>query len=627
MLQSIRDRVQGWAWIIIILICVPFAFWGIENYTGGGREQPLVKVGDKEIFQADVSRAYQQMAAKLGNLGQIDEQTLKQLALKNLIDEEVLRQTALDRGFLIGDAQIRDAIRAMPYFQNEKGFDKEKYGNVLKAQGFTEPYFVEQIRKGMEIGQLQDGITRSTFATKAEIDRFLTLRDQSRMVEYITIPPVTSEAGIDPEEIESYYREHEAAFPYPEKVSVQYVELNLDDIAGKLEVKEDELRAFYESERDLYTRKERRKVSHILAAIDAKDGDKGEPAALEKIKQAQNRLATGEEFATVAEKLSDDKVSGKQGGNIGLINPGELDPEFEKAAFALELAQVSNPVKTSFGYHLIKLTELEPGEVKPFETVKSEVEKAYRRHTAENTFYEVGERLAQISYESPDSLAPAAESADLEIKTSDLFTRQEKDGFGANPKIAVAAFGDQVLEGKNSDTIEITGDRVMFLRLAKHIPASTKPLDEVRDQVVDQIRTQKAREAATQEAARLFAELKAGGSLTGLAESNNLKVEKPDALSRTDTKLPRELIKAVFSADKPLSGQSAPFQVALPDGQQVVAVLLAVQGKSDGNQEDKGKETEMAGQWLSTQTANTEFSDMLAQLKEDSGVTVFESKE
>ncbi len=628
MLQSIRDRAQGvLAWIILLLICIPFIFWGIENYIGGGREQPVAVVGEKEIFQADVSRAYQQMAAKLGNLGQIEEPTLKQLALKNLIDEEVLRQTALDRGFLVSDAQIRDAIRGMPYFQNEKGFDQEKYTNVLRAQGLTEPYFVEQIRKGMEIGQLQDGITRSSFATRTEIERFLNLRDQLRTVEYVAISPVMSEAAIGPQEIEKYYREHEAAFRYPEKVSVQYVDLNLSDIAAKLEVKEDEVRAFYESEQDLYTRKERRKVSHILAAVGTKDREKGEAAALEKIREAEKLLANGEEFATVAEKLSDDKASGKQGGNIGLVNPGELDAEFEKAAFALALGQVSEPVKTSFGYHLIKLTELEPGEVKPFESVRSEVENAYRRHQAENTFYEQGERLAQIAYESPDSLTPAAESTGLEIKTSDLFTRHETEGFGATPKVAEAAFGDQVLEGKNSDPIEITSDRVMILRLAEHVPASTKPLDEVREQVVAQIKMQKARELAAEEAARFYTELKAGASLAGLAESNNLKLEKPDALARIDTKLPRELIKAVFSADKPVSGQSVPFRVALPDGQHVVAVLLAVQAKSDSDQKDKGKESEMAGQWLSTQTANTEFSDLLAELKEDAGITLFENKE
>lgn len=628
MLQSIRDRAQGvLAWIILLLICIPFIFWGIENYVGGGREEPVAVVGDKEILQGDVSRAYQQIAARLGNLGPIDEQTLKQLALKNLIDEEVLRQNALERGFSVGDARIRDTIRAMPYFQSEKGFDKEKYDNVLKAQGLSEAYFVEQIRKGLQIGQLQDGITRSAFATRTEIDRFLNLRDQLRKIEYVIIPVVPLGAEIGSKEIEKYYREHEAAFRDPEKVSVHYVELNLENIAAKIEIKEDDLRAFYESQKDLYSRKERRKVSHILAAIDPKGGKRSEQAALEKIRQAQKLLQDGEDFAKVAEKLSDDKASGKQGGNIGLINPGDMDPEFEKSAFALSLGQVSEPVKSAFGYHLIKLTELEAGEVKPLESVRSEVEKAYRRQKAENTFYELGERLAQISYENPDSLNPAAENAGLEVKTSDLFARTEKQGFGANSKIVEAAFSDQVLEGKNSDPIEITPDRVMFVHLAQHVPAATKPLAEVRDRVAEEVRAEKAREQAGKEAERMFAELKAGRPLADLARANNLELVKPAPLSRMDTKLPQELVTAVFSADKPANGQTAPFKTALPGGQQVVAVLLDVQSKAESGPGNIENERKKAGEWLSTQIANAEFSDLLAQMKENTGVKLLEKKE
>ncbi len=628
MLQSIRDRAQGLlAWVILIVICIPFIFWGIENYIVGGREQALAVVGDKEIYQVDVSRAYQEMAARLRSFGQIDEETLQGLALKNLIDEEALRQNALDRGFMVSDGQIRDSIRSSPYFQNEKGFDPEKYANVLKAQGITEPYFVERIRREMVIGQLQEGISKSTFATGPEIERFLNLRDQVRIFEYIAIPVVLSEAEISPEEIESYYRQNQVSFQNPEKVSVQYIELNIDDITAKLEVKQEDLLAFYESQKDLYTRTERRKVSHILAAIDAKKGDASEKAALDKISQAQKKLENGEEFASVAEKLSDDPVSGKQGGNLGLINPGEMVKEFETAAFALSPGQVSNPVKSPFGYHLIKVTELEPGDVKPFDSVRQEVEKAFRRQQAENTFYELGERLAQISYENPDSLASAAESAGLEIKTSNLFGRQEKYGFGANGKIAEAAFSEQVLDGKNSDPIELATDRIMILRLEKHEPATTRALDVVRDQVAVEIRMKKAKEAAGKEADRLFAELKAGHSLVDLVKSNNLEVLKPEPIARNDTKLPRELVKTLFSANKPAKGESVPFRSTLADGQHVLAVLLDVRGKSGDSQDDKGKQVEQAEQWLNTQQGNAEFSDMLAQIKEDIEVTVSEKKE
>ncbi len=628
MLQSIRDRAQGMmAWIILILICVPFAFWGMENYIGGGRERPVAVVGDAEIFQADLAKAYQEMAARLGGFAQIDEATLKQLALKNLIDEQVLRQYAFDRGFMVSDGQIRDTIRTLPYFQGEKGFDKEKYDGILKAQNIAEPSFVEQIRNEMEIAQLQDGIIRSTFATGPEIERFLNLRDQSRTVEYVTIPVSESDSEISPEVIETYYRENEASFRFPEQVAVQYIELNLEEIAAKLDLTEDEFRTFYESQQDVYTRKERRRISHILAAVDVKDSAKGDQAALDKIKQAQAMLYKGEEFAVVAEKLSDDPVSAKQGGDIGLINPGDMDPAFEKAAFALDVGRVSAPVRTPFGYHLIKLTELEPGEVKSFETVRGDVEKALRRQKAENTFYELGERLARITYENPDSLVLAAESTGFETKTSDLFTRQEKEGFGADRKIADAAFSDQVLEGKNSDPVELSVDRVMFLRLEKHVPASTKPLDDVRDQVIHQIRTQHASEEARKLADRVLAELKAGRSLADLAESNKLEVIRPEPVDRSESKLPRDLVTALFSAEKPVNAQPVPFQAALADGTQVVAVLLDVQGKSGSQQEGKEKESDQAGQWLGSHYANAEFSDMLAQLKQDAQVTVFEKED
>ncbi|MGH8475085.1 MAG: SurA N-terminal domain-containing protein [Methylococcales bacterium] len=628
MLQSIRDRAQGmFAWVILLLICVPFIFWGIENYVGGGREQPVAKVGDQEIFQADVSRAYQEIATRLRSLGTVDDEMLQGLALKNLIDEETLRQVALDRGFAVSDGQVRDAIRSIPYFQGEKGFDPEKYQNALRSQNITEAYFVERIRKGLMIGQLQEGITKSTFATKSEIERFLNLRDQVRTFEYVTIPTVLSEAEFPPQEIEGYYREHQASFQNPERVSVQTIELSLDDIASKVEVKENDLKAFYESQKDLYTTKERRKVSHILAATDAKSGEAGEKAALEKITRAQKMLESGEDFATVAEQLSDDPGSAKQGGNLGLINPGEMVKEFETAAYALNPGQVSAPVKSPFGYHLIKVTELEPEAIKAFESVRPDVDQAYRHQQVENRFYELGERLEQISYENPDSLTSAAQSAGIEIKTSELFGRQEAQGFGANPKIAAAAFSEEVLEGKNSAPIEIAPNHIMILRLEKHEVATTKPLDEVRDRVINEMKMKKANEAARQQADRLLAELNAGRTLSDLALANNLTVQNPAPVARTDASLPNELVKSLFGSEKPAKGQTVPFQTTLADGQHVVAVLSDVQRKKNEPEPDAAKDTEQAENWLNTQQGSAEFSDLLAQVKEEVGVTITERKE
>ncbi len=628
MLQSIRNRSKGvFAWIILTLICIPFLFWGIQNYVDGGEEQPVAVVGDMEFFQGDVTRAYQTMASGMGELGQFDESTLRILALKNLIDQEVLQQAVLDQGYVIGDGQIREAINQMPYFRGENGFDKDKYESALRTQGMSEAYFIAQMRQRMRIGQLRNGVTGSSFSTAAELERFLNLRDQKRTIEYVKVSLAESNSELAASEIEAYYQEHESSFQNTEQVSVEYIELAIDNLGKKIEISDEALLEHYEAQQDLFTRKERRKVSHILAAINTQDDPDADAVALRKIQKAQEALENGESFALVAEKLSDDSVSGKQGGDLGLINRGEMDKEFEKAAFSLDLDGVSDIVKTGFGYHLVKVTELEAGEVRPFATVRVEVEKSYRRQQAEDTFYELGENLAQTSYENPDSLVPAAENAGLEVKSSELFTRNEKEGFGANKKIVEAAFSEQVLEGKNSDPIEISADRVMVLRMKEHRPATVKRLDEVRSQVVAQIRIQKAMDGAKGQANDLMDALTNGKSFSELAKSNRLTLHKLSAIGRGDDKAPPLLLQEVFKAAKPESGQPVPIQVALPTGEQLVALLLKVQNGVPVGQVVDEKEKDMAIKWLTGQAGNAEFSDLLDQLREDAEISILENKQ
>ena len=628
MLQSIRNRAQGvFAWIILILICIPFLFWGIQNYIDGGEEQPIAVVGDKELFQRDVTRAYQMMASGMGELGQFDESTLRILALKNLIDQEVLQQVVLDQGYVIGDGQIRETINQIPYFRGANGFDKDKYESGLKTQGMSEAYFIAQMRQRMRIGQLRNGVTGSAFSTATELNRFLNLRDQKRTIEYLKVSLTESESELSASEIEAYYREHESSFQNAEQVSVEYVELAIADLGKKIEISDEALVEHYESQQDLFTRKERRKVSHILAAVNSQDDLDADAVALRRIQEAREALERGEPFSLVAEKLSDDPVSRKQGGDLGLINRGDMDKDFEKAAFALDLGGGSGIVKTGFGYHLIKVTELEAGEVRPFATVRGDVEKSYRRQQAEDVFYELGESLAEISYENPDSLLPAAENADLEVKSSELFTRNEQEGFGANKKIVEAAFSEQVLEGKNSDPIEIAADRVMVLRMKEHRPATTKRLDEVRSQVVAQIRIQNAMDGAKDQASDLMDALKNGKSLLKLAKSNQLTLYKPGAIGRDNDKAPRRLIQKVFKAAKPENGHPVPIQVALPTGEQLVAVLLEVKNGVPVGQVVNEKEKDMATKWLIGQAGNAEFSDLLDQFREDAEISILEDKQ
>ena len=628
MLQTIRERAQGvFAWVILLMICIPFAFWGIQNYFGTGQEQPVVVVGKKEIFQRDVVRAYQQLAAKIGGIGQVDENMLKNLAIKNLVDEEVLSQAVAEQGYTISDSQIRSAISEVPYFQTDGQFDKEKFSNLLKAQQITEAGLVAQLRRSLEIGQFSDGVTRTSFATPLEVDRFLRLRDQKRRAEYVIVPVASINEEFPDDAIEKFYTEHIEQFQNPEQIAIDYIELSVDDIAKKVDVTEEELLASYNDQKDLYTKSERRKLSHILAAV-SKDAAPDEvAAALSKINQAKARLEKGEDFVVVAKETSDDKVSGGQGGDLGVINLKDMDRAFEKAALDLSLGAVSEPVRTPFGYHIIKLTELEPGEIKPFEMVREEVEKAHKRQVAENRFYEIGEQLAQLSYENSDSLEPAADATGLTIQHSELFSRDQGNDIASTPSIRTAAFVDDVLNGQNSEPVEISSDRLVVLRTNKRIPATNKPLADVKQEIVGLLQIEASKDKTKALANSIFDKLEQGQDLAGLAASHDIQFQGLKTIARGDSEVPLEFKEALFKANKPESGAAVPLLVDMQDGQQVVGRLTEVIDTDPSAGKDYQKEKELAESWLVSQYGNAEFSALLAQLRDNTEIIIREENE
>lgn len=628
MLQTIRERAQGvFAWAILLMICIPFAFWGIQNYFGTGQEQPVVVVGKKEIFQGDVVRAYQQLAAKIGGIGQVDESMLKNLAIKNLVDEEVLSQAVAEQGYTISDSQMRSAIREVPYFQTDGKFDKEKFSNVLKAQQITEAGLVAQLRRSLEIGQFSDGVTRTSFVTPLEVDRFLRLRDQKRRAEYVIVPVATVNDEFADDTIDKYYKEHIEQFQNPEQVAIDFIELNVDDIAKTVEVNEDDLMSSYNDQKDLYTKSERRKLSHILAAVPKDAAPEQVSAALSKINQAKARLEKGEDFEVVAKELSDDKVSGGRGGDLGVINLKDMDSAFEKAALELSLGAVSEPVRTPFGYHIIKLTELEAGEVKPFDAVRDEVEKSYKRQVAENKFYEIGEQLAQLSYENSDSLEPAAEATGLKIQHSEFFSRDQGDGIASNPAIRVAAFSDDVLNGQNSEPVEISSDKLVELRINKRNPATNRPLIDVKQEIIGLLQIETSKDKTKALASSIFEKLKQGQDLAALAASHNIEFQGPKTISRGDSEVPVEFKEALFKANKPESGAAVPLLVDMQDGQQVVGRLTEVIDTDPSTGKDYSKEKELAESWLVGQYGNAEFSALLTLLRDNTKIIIREQNQ
>lgn len=620
MLQAIRDRAQGiFAWVMLILVGVPFALWGIQNYLDSGKEQPLAVVGDRDIFEREVNQAYQQSLANLVGLAEVDDRQLKHEALERLIREEIIAQNAEAKDLAVSDSAVRDFIQTLPYFQTEGKFDKEKYNIMLSSQGLSSAQFVAQVRRALLMEQYQRGLLDSAFVTPNQIASLFRLRNQEREVEYLKIPLKKSARTISDAEIEDYYRKHLQAYQNPERVSIEYIAVRLDDIAKETQVTEDDLRNLYEEQKSGFASEERRKVSHILVAVDSEGGEAAEQAALAKINQIQDRLAKGEDFAKVAKETSDDPVSAQNGGDLGFITKGAMEQNFADAAFALKQGELSKPVKTSFGYHLIKVTELSPAKVKPFEEVKDELLKTFQRNAAENKFYEQGQTLTELSYEHPDSLEPAAKALNLKIESTGYFTREAGDGIAAESTVRAAAFSEDVLNGRNSDPVELGSEKAVVLRIKDHQPASDKPLAEVKEDIVGKLRAEDARQETRKQAEELLRQAQQGAPLTGLAKEHGMQVSKESNLRRDAKNVSPVLTNAVFKAARPSAEQPVISTVELENGDQVVFKLIAVK---DGASQGDPKEADAARQFLAKNAAQREFSSFVAQLRELADVYV-----
>jgi peptidyl-prolyl cis-trans isomerase D len=616
MLTKIREKAQGaFAWGILIVICVPFALWGIQNYLGTGEEAPIASVGDKDFYQRDVNRAYEQYSQSLQGMN-FDEQSLKAQALEKLIKDEVLLQYVRSEGLVTADDTAREFIQSLAYFQVDGKFNEQRYKSMLNLQKMSSGEFVNRIKNALMMEQFQRSLIDSSFATKYDVESFFKIQNQQRDVDYLTVDVQNAAQQPTDEEISAYYQQHQEAYQTPEQMSVEYLELSLEDIAKTITVSDDKLKAFYEDQKDQYTTPERRKISHILFAINDKVDEK---TALEKALKAKSDVAT-KDFAALATEVSDDKLTAKVGGDLGLFNVGVMEKAFEDAVAALKLGEVSNPVKSAFGYHLIKVTELIPGDIKPFDAVKNEVTKAYQKAQAENAFYESGERLTEMSYEHPDSLKAAADSLGLGIKKSDLFTKDKGDGIAADDKIRSAAFSEEVLHGNNSTPIELGTDRLVVVRLLEHKAAAAKGLNDVRQDIVAVIQADKAKQQTLEKAKQIKARLLAGESIQVVAAEAKLQVKTVAGLVRNKEDMPMPVSEAVFKAAKPVGNKPTVIIVAMPTGEQVIVSLSKV--KEGVMTEDDKKRQELATKNIAKAFGQSEFNALINSLQSGTKVKV-----
>jgi peptidyl-prolyl cis-trans isomerase D len=624
MLQTIRERAQGWiAWVIVVLISVPFALWGIQSYLGVGAEPVVATVNGTEITERELDYHYRDVMARLREkLGTayrpelFDNKKMRSQVLEEMIRDNLLMQTSDALGLRVSKHELRGAILSNPAFQKEGRFDDATYGRMLQLQGMAPVQYEENLRQRIVGAQLLRAVVATEILLDGELEEDVRLDRQQRRLSYVRVPQSAflSDEPVSDEDVTAYYESNRSQFQTPERIKIQYLVLDADSIAPKDVPSDEDLRELYKAEKDRFTQPERRRVRHILIAVDPKADAAAEEAAKASIAKIRERIAAGEDFSAVAKELSQDPGTAGQGGDLGLIERGVMDPTFDKVAFSLDVNQLSDAVRSPFGYHLIEVTEIEPKVTKPFEKVKDQLNTELQKRGNEGRFFDEAERLANLSYETPDSLEPAAEALGLELQTSDWIDRSGGKGVLAYPKVMGAAFSDEVLEqGNNSDLIEPERNRLqaVVLRVLEHEKAATKPLDQVRDQIVDILRDQRAADAAAAKAAELAKALTSGGDLNTVG--GEYKAEDLGLISRSAAQVPAEIRDFAFALARPDKGSASYGSLSLADGDGATVILSEV---VDGSLEGMDEATrDRIRKDLTQDIGRSYYEDLLADLE------------
>jgi peptidyl-prolyl cis-trans isomerase D len=585
MLTTIREKTQGvFATFVLIMVIVPFALWGINSYFDSGSKTNVAKAGDIDISQVKYRREIDRQRGKV-EPATLDNPQFKQRLLDSLIDQALLSQDAEAQGYRLSDARLAQTIRELPYFQHDGRFDSALYEATLRREGMNPHEFESRVRGESLAMQVQAGLSESGFVTRTDIAALARLISQERDLAYAVISPdaMMSTEPVSGQEIDQYYSSHAELFQIPEQVRVEYLRFSAGDLSTGGQPTEEDIKKAYAEEAVRYVTPEKRRASHILVSLSAQATDEQAKEALAKIQDIAKQARAGADFGTLAKKYSTDSATSPSGGDLGEIRRGTIPKELEAAAFALKSGEISQEVRSTYGYHLIKLTALTPEKRKAFADVRKELIDAVRRRKGEEKFLELSEKFRNLVYEQPDSLAPASQALGLPIQKSDWFTRAGGPGIAANPKVAQAAFEPDVLgQVRNSDAIEISSDTLVSIRVTDKQPAGRKPLAEVRAQIERVLKLEQAKLQAGKLGEAWMRELLAGGSLEALAKKRGFKYQSPKVFTRQSPAGVESLIaEAAFRAARPDGGKPVYDLVDLgPQGYAVMA-LLRVHDTSD----------------------------------------------
>jgi peptidyl-prolyl cis-trans isomerase D len=626
MLQSIHDKLKGWvAGVVLGAIALVFVFWGI-NWTLSAPTY-AAKVNGTEISSNEVRQTYQQQLAQIERqssapLDDAMRNEIKRRVLDEYVNSEALVTRADDLGYRVSDQELLAEMSKIPAFQVDGKFDQAHALAVLNAQGRSVSEIEGMFRRDAKLRQLDMALSASSFATPTEMKEFRALTRQQRELAWLTLSAAkyAEQATPDDAAVKAYYDAHKADYMTPETVNLRYVELSLAQLESKISVDDAQLKAYYEEQKsktpERFSQAEQRRVRHILLSVN----DPKEDAAVKaKAEGLLKRALGGEDFSKLAKEFSQDPGSAAQGGDLGWSERKVFVGPFADAAFGMKVDEIRGPIKTQFGYHILKLDGIQPPAVKSFEASRAELETEYKRNEAERLFNNAQDQLADAALQNATDIDLVAKKAGLTVQDIANFSRLSGGGsLDKVPAVIDAAFSQDVLDGRLSPIVEVEKGRGVVLRATDHKLPQQKPLEAVRTDVVAAWKKQRGVELAAAAAADASKRLKAGESWDAVAKSLGVAVQAPKFIDRSDQAVPMEIRTTAFRAPKP--AQKPIYEnLSLAGGDAAVLALSAVREDPDAA---KSKDEDATRRQYAAEIASSEAQSYAAGARADAKVTL-----
>lgn len=621
MLQKLREKFTGWIAIsILAVIGVTFVFVGGANFAFVGNNY-AAKVDDYDIGIGQFEAAYQdeiQQNPDLVQAGEARRSQVRRGILEQLIQQRVIDNYIEEQGYQISDSQLTELIQLTPEFQVDGKFSMNTYLDLLAANGYEPTAFERAQRVTLRRSQLQFGIRASAIMSPAAFRRYLNLAAEQRIVTLAMIDPetVAAEVAVSDEMVAAFYDDNPTMFQVPESADVEYVEVQRSDVAQTVSVTEEELVEYYDFNKDRYVQDEQRQARHILIV----PGEDGDEAAEATANELLVRINGGESFEDIARDNSADTFTAGRGGDLGAMTRSQMMDGLDSAVFSMSEGDIDGPIRTDFGFHIVRLDSIiEPGPL-PMEQVRAELTTELQDQKAESLFLDLERRLSDALFDASDLRALSA-SVGVEVQSVAGFTRQGGEPFGGDLTVIDAVFDETVLSGQQmSEIIEIDANRSAVFAVTDHYPATRQSLDDVREQVAESLQAQQAEDIMAAKADEMIMALGEGAEFADAAAAIGAEAIEPVLMSRADEGADQFISVAVFTAVKP--EQDAPTIGTTRNGlggYTVYSVDAVLPGRPESlpvEQRDAGK------QQLTDQSGVGDFVAFVQALREDAEIII-----